>query len=296
MYETILVTLDGSSAAEIVFPYVEDIAAKLGSQIALVSVSESGSTDLGLLHRYYLERTTEMVLAQLQGRGADDISKVYSKALLGAPAKEILQYAEEADASLIVMASRGSSGGGPWFLGSVAAKVLRASAKPVLLIRAPVNATAAAQRTILKRILLPLDGSPIGESAMPYAEPLAQALGAELVLYQAVEPVATWAGYGAGAGLNIPQDFFEGRTASAHADLEGVQRRLSDRGLITTIQVQDGRPADLIIDYAQSKAIDMIAMSTHGRSGVGRWVFGSVTDKVLHSGDTAVLVVRAART
>jgi len=59
--------------------------------------------------------------------------------------------------------------------------------------------------------------------------------------------------------------------------------------------VRSGAAADQILEYAEANGIDLIAMSTHGRSGIGRWVFGSVTDKVLHAGDTAVLTVRATK-
>jgi nucleotide-binding universal stress UspA family protein len=295
MYETIMVPLDGSSAAEIVLPYVEEIGAKLGSRIILVTVSESGSADLDHLYRSYLERVREQVQTQLKDYGAEEVSKLYSKVLLGAPADEILRYADEADASLIVMASRGSSGRGPWLLGSIAAKVLRASGRPVLLIRAPADTTALQGKRVFMRILVPLDGSMVGEAAIPFAVALAQALHAELVLYHVVEPATTWAGYGVEGGYNILQDS-ESRRVSALAYLEGVRKRLTESGLITTIEAEAGPPADLIIDHAKSKAIDLIAMSTHGRSGIGRWVFGSVTDKVMHAGDTAVLVVRAVKT
>jgi nucleotide-binding universal stress UspA family protein len=57
--------------------------------------------------------------------------------------------------------------------------------------------------------------------------------------------------------------------------------------------VASGNPADVILDYAASNAVDIITMSTHGLSGIKRWVFGSVTDKVLHSGDMPILVARA---
>ena len=292
MYERILVPLDGSSKAEIVFPYVEDIAAKLGSRIMLVSVSDSAG-DVESLHRYYLERVKELVQTQMNNRSAPDASKVETEALTGSPAERILSYAEKSDASLIVMASHGSSDSGPWLLGSIAAKVLRASARPQLLIRAAANPHGSARAGIIKRILVPLDGSHIGEAAVPYTEVLAQALGAELVLYYVLEPPALWTTYGAGAPVNLPRDFFLGAKAAAVSYVEAVRKRLADKGLAVRGEVREGRPADMIINYAQSNSIDLIAMSNHGRSGIGRWVFGSVTDKVLHSGETAVLVIRA---
>ena len=73
-------------------------------------------------------------------------------------------------------------------------------------------------------------------------------------------------------------------------------REAADRtGLKTSTAIEVGLPAQQIIDYAGANDIDLIAMSSHGRTGVGRWVFGSVTDKVLHAGNTAVLVVRAVK-
>jgi len=293
VYQTLLVPLDGSEAAEIVVPYVAYIGAKLGSNVILVTVSESAHPDLDHLYRTYLEQIRERVRILLKSRGIEEPSRVSSSVLLGNPADQILSYADESGADLVIMASRGSSGHGPWLLGSIAAKVLRASLKPVLLIRAPIDSSAEGQGKIFRRILVPLDGSPAGEAALPYVQAIAKALDAELVLYDALEPVTTLAAYGAGASVAIPQSYFESVKDSASVYLESVRKRLSQQGIVATTEVQDGRPADLILEYAQSKDIDMIAMSTHGRSGVGRWVFGSVTDKVLHSGDTPVLVVRA---
>jgi nucleotide-binding universal stress UspA family protein len=75
--------------------------------------------------------------------------------------------------------------------------------------------------------------------------------------------------------------------------LNEISKKLKAQETPVSMEVARGSPADQILDYAETHEMDLIAMSTHGRSGVGRWVFGSVTDKVLHSGDMAVLVVRA---
>ncbi len=293
MYERILVPLDGSNAAEIVLPYAEEIAAKLSAEIILVSVSESGAANTGHLYHSYLEHITEQVQRQLKDFGAKEEAKVNSEALLGKPAGEILRYAAESNVGLIAMASRGSSDRGPWLLGNIAAKVLRATGRPVLLIRAPASDAALQQKRLVKRILVPLDGSRVGEAAIPCTEALAQTLGAELVLFQVVK-ITTWGGFEYGAPYATAQ-VEESLTASAIAYLNGVGKTLKKKGLSTSIAVGLGSPADQIIDYVEANAIDLIAMSTHGRSGIGRWVFGSVTDKVLHAGDTAVLIVRATK-
>ena len=295
MHEVILVPLDGSDAAEIALPYAEEIATKLGGEIALVSVFESPATDADHLYRSYLERITELVQNQLKDYGAKKEVKVQSKVLLGSPAEQILRYADESNASLITMASRGASGQGPWLLGNIAAKVLRATRRPVLLLRTPASDAALQQKRLVKRVLVPLDGSTVGEAAIPCTEALAQAWGAALVLFQVVEPVTHWANMGVDASYYVAEDV-ESRKASAIAYLDGMGKSLKERGLSTSSAIGMGPSADEIINYAEANAIDIIAMSTHGRSGVGRWVFGSVTDKVLHAGDTAILVVQAPRT
>ncbi len=293
MYERILVPLDGSSAAEIVLPYVEEIATKLGAEVTLVSVSEFTTAEVDHLYRSYLEPLSERVQRELKDYGAKEEVKVYSDVLLGKPADEIIRYANESNVGLIAMASRGSSGRGPWLLGNIAAKVLQATSKSVLLIRSQASGAAFQQKRLVKKILLPLDGSKIGEAAIAHAEALARALGAEIVLFHVVQPVTVWVGGEvdeAGAAMVLDE---EGQKASASAYLDDVVKPIKERGLSVSIVMGSGPPADCIIDYAEANAIDLIAMSSHGRSGIGRWVFGSVTDKVLHTGDTAVLVIRA---
>ncbi|UCF83700.1 MAG: universal stress protein [Desulfobacteraceae bacterium] len=292
MYERILVPLDGSSAAEIVLPYTEELASKFGAEIILVIVSEHAVDERDHLYRTYLERITEQVKLQLEGWGARGKAKLKSEVLVGRPASEILRYADKNNVSIITMASRGFSGQGPWLLGNIAAKVLRAINLPVLLIRSsPENATL--QRTrLIRRILVPLDGSVTGEAAIPQAETLARALGAELILFHAVEPLTGF--IGSEAYAMYPEN--EGQRSEAAAGyLDRVEKGLHKKGLRTSSAVDLGSASDKILEYAEANAIDLIAMSTHGRSGIGRWVFGCVTDKVLHAGDTPVLTVQAPR-
>jgi nucleotide-binding universal stress UspA family protein len=96
---------------------------------------------------------------------------------------------------------------------------------------------------------------------------------------------------------SIPSGFMEEtrsrRKTLAIEYLRDLGKPLSDRGVKVLEEIAFGAPADEILEYARKNAVDLIAISTHGRSGIGRWVFGSVTDKVLHGGDTAILVVQA---
>jgi len=221
---------------------------------------------------------------------------VESEVLLGKPASEILRYADENNVSLITMASRGRSSRGPWLLGNIAAKVLRVTGKPVLLIRAAADKAVLQQKSLVKRILVPLDGSKLGEVAIPYAEALAQVLGAEIVLFQAFTPPTVEGAY---RYSSIPPTAFKEREekirASAMDYLDSLGKAFQEKGLQALSVVREGSAPEQILEYAEANGIDLIAMSTHGRSGIGRWVWGSVTDKVLHAGDTAVLTVRATK-
>jgi nucleotide-binding universal stress UspA family protein len=291
MFEKILIPLDGSVNAEMVIPYVEEIASTFGSQIIIVSVSDSLSSDTRRLHRAYLDVTTEKVQHNLDIMENQKAVPVQSHVLIGKPAIEILKCAAENDVGLIAMTSRGSSLNGPWLLGDIAAKVLRATTKPSLLVRTPASKAAIQHKKLLKRILVPLDGSELGAAAIPYAKKLGTIENAKLFLYQVLEQIdLSW--------LNQPQTFYsmpeDQKSRKEHAldYLNGIGKRLEDSGIQTSSAVDWGSPSDQIIDYAKTNSIDLIALSTHGRSGIRRWVFGSVTDKILHAGDTAVLVVR----
>jgi nucleotide-binding universal stress UspA family protein len=286
MYEKILIPLDGSDAAEVVLPYAVEISTKYDAEITIISVSGLDTVDNGHLYHSYQERIMKQVQRQLNDYGAKKKSLVHGEVLPGNPADEILRYANKKDISLIVMASHGSSTRRLWHLGNVAEKVLRATVKPVLLVRAQASREALRRKSLLKKIMVPLDGSKLGEATIPWIVPLAQALDAELVLFQVVEPVIFLAG-SQGTPYALPD---------AMAYLSRVEKLIKETELNVSSEVKLGSAADQIIDYAEANSIDLIAMSTHGRSGIGRWVFGSITDKVLHAGDTAILVVRALTT
>ncbi len=293
MYEKILITLDGSKASGIVLPYVEEIAAKSGAEIILVSVSEITAAEIDHLYRSYLEHIKTEVEQELKVWEAREKIKIQSEVLLGKPASKILHYAKEHNVSLIVMASRGRSNSGPWLLGNIASKVLQATDKPVLLIRTPASSAALQQKKLIKKILLPLDGSLIAEIVFPHAEELAKLLEAELILFRAVEPLSSM------LRAEMVETWFpvieEDRRAAALAYLEEVSKWFQEKGIRTSIEISSGTAADQIISYAEVNAVDLIVMATHGYSGISRWVFGSTTDKILHAGDTPVLVVRATK-
>ena len=293
MLQKILVPLDGSVSAEIALPFAEEVAAKSNASIALVTATGSGSEDLYPLFRSYLERISEKMRASLASYGT--AAAVTDRSVVsGSPADAILRYADEINADLVVMAGRGSTGPGPWMLGSIATRVTIASQIPVLVVKTTAEKTAIEQKKIFKRILVPLDGSAAGEAALPVTQELARIMASELILFHVVQPAATWVGYGMGASYVAIQEP-ENVKAAALAYLESVRKRVSSKGLSVNTVLEDGAPAERILEYSRNEAVDVIAISTHGRSGVSRWVFGSVTQKVLQFAQPAVLVVHAGK-
>lgn len=295
MFERILVPLDGSKVSEMVVPYAVELASMFNSSIVIAGVSESSGWQAVVESRTYLETQSDYIsdaLLKRQPFEKDNTlhAKVSFQSFIGNPASEILNYASSIEADLIILASRGASGGGLWPLGNVADKILRGAKCPVLLIREHLDDSVVSLKYILRKILVPLDGSKLSEAVLPFATSLAKETGAEMVLFQVIEQI------GIGGFGNIPPDVIEqyntGFHTAARNYLEKTKASLIE--IHSSISVDTGeRPvAERIIDHSEADHCDLIAMSTLGRSGFSRWAFGSVTDKVLHTGKKPVLVVK----
>ena len=142
-----------------------------------------------------------------------------------------------------------------------------------------------------KHILVPLDGSDLAELAVSDAFGLAQLSRAEITLLQVVYPVEHVIGTEIGHPIYIDQQW-ENQRVLALEYLNEVRQRVNSDGLTVHLAVEMGSAAETIIDYAHHHPIDLIVMATHGRSGLQRWVYGSVADKVLRGADVPVLLVR----
>jgi nucleotide-binding universal stress UspA family protein len=138
-------------------------------------------------------------------------------------------------------------------------------------------------------ILVPLDGSDLAEAAVDIAVEIAQPAGGTLTLFVAAEPDAA-------AALHSFADSEEiTRAMAADAYLEQVAARVAERGVPTVTTSSDGtNVAEEIIEQATAKDASMIVMTSHGRSGIGRWLLGSVADKVARSATVPVVIVPCA--
>lgn len=291
MYETLLVPLDGSEEAKVVLPYVQEIAAKFASKVILIRVFES---EKSVEDSSYMDGITRQMLSQLSKQGS--FLTISSEILFGKPAKAILECADKNECKLIVVSSHGLSGHDMWSIGSIADKILRAENHPVLLIKDSPKRPLPATGGLIKKILVPLDGSRPGETIVPYAETMALGFKAQLVLFNVIEqPITTWKGPGYDLTAEVKSDFEKHASPIALAYLEQVAGKLQNKKLSVSMVVRIGYAADEILNFAGANDMDLIAMSTHGLSGIRKWVIGSVTDKILRAGDKPVLLVPATK-
>jgi len=283
MYQRIMVPLDGSSTAEMTIPYATEFASNFNSEIILFSVIEPGTNVAESLFHSYLRVVHAKIQAEMQKRGIKD-PVVRTEIVPGNPASEILRYADNKKVDLIIVAGRGSSTEGDWALGNIATKIVRIASQPVMLIKQPVKDTDLNQKKLFNKILVPLDGSRVGEGAVPHAEAIARKWEAQLVLIHVVEP-APWP-----TTNNVITARDEKQVQAALTYLDGFMTKMRDRNFRVNIHLATGYPAEEITRYVDANAVDLIAISTHGRSGVGRWAIGSVTDKLLYSCNIPILV------
>ena len=144
-----------------------------------------------------------------------------------------------------------------------------------------------------EKLLVPLDGSKFGESALEPALAIAQAMEAEVVLFRVAQPIPRT------RALAEMPDVYEDVVAATYWEAEeyltSLQSRLGyDRITIEHRSAEEG-VARQILDYAADSGVDLVVMSSHGRTGVERWVHGSVTEKVLGGCACATLVVRGKK-
>jgi nucleotide-binding universal stress UspA family protein len=298
MYKKIVIPLDGSKTADAVLPYARTLARKLNVAVELLGVVDvaalAGQVSRGSA-RYFDSLLSESVASSetYLKRIAATFSNANTKCTTerGSPEEVILEKAGD-NTALITMATHGRSGINRFLLGSIAEKVLRAATSPVLLVRATEAGKTDGEAT-LNSVIVPLDGSELAETVLPNVVALARELGLEVILLRAYKvPTNIYAS---------PEEYYPVQYEEIRTELRDEARNYLERkvaelkrfGIAKVSSVAaEGLGADEIMALGRKLPDNLIAMCTHGRTGVGRWVLGSVTETVVrHSGDP-VLVVR----
>ena len=147
---------------------------------------------------------------------------------------------------------------------------------------------------MFKRLLVPLDGSHIAESALPAALELAAKFGGEITLVRIVSSPASLPAVDGRAYGNLHFEMREHIHKEAETYLKLLKNSLRQQGYVVHHQVIEGEsPASAILEKVADQDMDAIVMSTHGWGGLARWMFGSVADKVMRRADVPVVLIRA---
>lgn len=267
MGSTFLIPLDGSELGARVLDRMTPLLTEPGARAELLmAITEDDSGDA----RRHLQR----IQSNLEEVGIT----VGRHIRQGDPASEILDLAVKLKPDLIAMSTRGRSGPARWVMGSVAERVMRRAKAPVLLLnpaaleRDPESATQP-----FRKVLVPLDGSERGSRVLAIAGRLARANAASLLLLHVLPPA-----------LDNPD-----ARGEAGELLAVAKQRVEADGCTATVAIVSGEPADCIITNAEDEQADLIAMTTHGHTGLERWMLGSVAEKVLRGSSVPLLVQRS---
>jgi nucleotide-binding universal stress UspA family protein len=300
MYTRILIPLDGSKTAEKVLPYARFVVGALKLPIELLAVVDIAemATHISAERARYLStmvedsvRSSEQYLRGIAGTFPSGTKCTVEK---GKAEQVIIETAAADKGTLVTMATHGRSGINRWLLGSVAEKVLRGGTNPMLLVRATEEGKTEGAAT-LKSIVVPLDGSELAEGVLPTVAELAKTLKLAVVLLRAYNiPYNAYAGGEGYYAVNY-EELLTAMKDEAVDYLEKKTEAVKKLGIPDVSYVaKEGFAADEIISLAHKSPDNLIAMGTHGRSGVKRWMLGSVAETVVRHSADPVLVLRAS--
>ena len=281
MIERIVVPLDGSLTAEAILPQVRRVLYRNDSEVILVrAVNPPMSENAVEVVEAELAAAREYVLGQLERLEKAGVRARYV-VRIGSPVGVILDIVEEQKATMIAMATHGSTGLKRLLFGSVAEGLIRKSPVPVLLVRPfwsyELVPALRPEHAPVRNVLLPVDGSDLSLEALPGVIEFADLFEARVVLLHVLEE----------KNGNPAEE-----KAEAEKQLKAIAKAIEKKGVETALLIERGDPVEQILKAVRFHGIDLLAMTTHGRSGLSRAVTGSVTEKVLRQAKVPVLVRR----
>jgi len=317
MFKRILVPLDGSTRAESAVPIAARIAQASGGSVILLQVAaipieiETENTPPNVYSQTAFDKGVAVAKSYLEGIAQLDILKgvkTETAAVTGSIAPSILVAIKSLHADMVVMCSHGYTGFKRWALGSIALKLAPHSTVPVLVLRDGGSVpTTQAQQPM--RVFVPLDGSPLSESALEPAAQLITALApsAEKVVHL-LRVVDVPSSYGKFRSSVDEYYDAEVRAETKHGFqmyLDAIAKRFTEGDLSTyNLSITSSVPINMdvagaIVQAAEEgegpelSGYDLIVMATHGRGGVQRWVLGSVAERVLHATKVPLMIVHS---
>jgi nucleotide-binding universal stress UspA family protein len=291
MYDHIVVPVDGSDAAARAARHGLALAAAFDATVDVLHVVERGALRRlrGDDDRERLREHGAAALAEVESLAAEAGRPVETTLREGRPVAAIDAFARERDADLVVVGRQGATGVGERLLGGVTEGLLGRSAAPLLVVP-----TAAPDHPDYGRVLLPTDGSENAARATPHAAAVAGRTGAALHVLNVVDVQAAAGLFAAGgldeAFLERLTEAGEAAVADAAADLRETDPDLAVTEAVVRTESFDGA-APRICGYAETQAVDLVVMGSHGQSNLSRRLLGSVASAVVRTADVPVLVV-----
>jgi nucleotide-binding universal stress UspA family protein len=299
MYSSIVVPLDGSPFAEHALPCAARMAREFGAKLCLVHVHvpmpAAHLFEVPLLTEASFEAETEKHVRDYLAETADrlkaegvDVETSYTN---GRVVPELRAALERHAADLVVMTTHGRGGLVRFWIGSTADQLVRETRVPTLLLRPGEDEAADVAPPPFQRILVTLDGSAEAEQILPHAISLGAPGCTDVRLLRIVSPIVPLV-Y---PGNRTKGERTDGLETQALSYLGGIATRLEGSGARVTVDViANVNPATAILEYAELERIELIAMATHGRTGVQRLLIGSVADKVMRGAFRPILLLRPA--
>lgn len=293
---TIMVPLDGSEFSRRALPHARETARRSGAGLLLTYVhagfppADPGEAPEALVEadRRVVEherKLLEEAAAEVRETGLE-AETLFEEG----PVAETLAARAEERADLVVMATHGRGAFSRFWLGSVADGLARRCPVPLLFVRPGGPAPGTVE---FGRILLPLDGSELAERILPAATALARLYDASFTVLRVLSPPFRPGLAYEDLPVQVDAEAMVEREEAVAEYVEGMAARLRSEGLDARGRVVHGAaPADEIVQVAAEEDADLVAMATHGRSGLKRLVLGSVADKVLRAGERPVLMHR----
>lgn len=288
---TVLIPLDGTTLSEQALSAMPLLRGIGVTKVRLVGVGEVAWENPGQDAPKELTETAERGRSVMESYLRERAERVTAfgmeashSARVGRVADEILEEASEGGADIIAIATHGRTGVARFRLGSVADRVVRGASVPTLVIGP--NVEVKLDPFEVRRILVPLDGTDLGEDALLVARLIASRTGAGIDLVRIVS-IPTMSIEPAG-GYSV--DLIESMQKAAEIYLERMAEELKPDISVTTTAMMGNVSEDLLA-YLEQNPADLVVMSSHGRGGVTRWLLGSITDRMLH-GPAPVLVLR----
>jgi nucleotide-binding universal stress UspA family protein len=284
MFKKMLVLLDGSNLSEVVFTYAQELAGRLNLDLELLHVCNTQEAEQLPMRRAYMEHMAEVLQTKAEeirartGSGAPDQHiKAKGAVVVGYPPEEILKYVDQNNIDLVMLSTHGRSGINMWDIGNVANKVIHAARIPIWLVPAELREEVIRDQVPNRTMVIPLDGSKMSEKVIPYAIDIAKQRGAETAMVLVNVEEADY------HMTNLEQlKRIEATRNEMKKYLDGQAEIIKQAGLQVRTEILSGDPATAIIDFLKNNPTQLVAMATHGHSGLSRMIFGSVTENIIH--------------